>query len=171
MDSLTVEIVRRKSTDFGTPSSLTVIVPDSGLSIFSCDALELGWRNNAKGISCIIADTYNASRVYSDHFHRQLWRLEDKWGRSACELHNGNFAGDVAKGLETQIHGCTLLGKSYGELARSDDLSLKQFGICNSKITLLEFMRITEVTDRLVVVYSWAEGCEPEQMTKGGSNE
>ena len=104
-----LDVVRSKSQDTGTPGILIV-----GSTGFQICTLELPWRNNLTGKSCIIADTYNCDVWHSPHLNRDVLRLEDKHGRTACLVHNGNFAGDADKGLETQVHGCTLAGKAYG---------------------------------------------------------
>lgn len=117
---------------------------------------------NANGISCVIADTYRATRQMSAHFGKMLWRLDDKHGRNAVEWHNGNFAGDRSKGWESQVKGCTLVGRDFAQVERNDGGTPKlQYGITNSKVTLLDFMEATEEADELEITYTWAEGCEP----------
>lgn len=167
-----LDIVRRQSTDFGTPGAATLMLGvDTAAADFKMDTLELPWLGNKTGVSCIKADTYEARRVYSEHFKRFLWRLEDKHGRVACEIHNGNLAGDVTKKLvahnggtvyeQTQVHGCTLAGRGYGlvELPAGDGTT--QYGILSSKATLDAFMEATKGADILTVTYRWAEGCAP----------
>jgi hypothetical protein len=159
---LKVEILRGKSTNDGTPGKLTC---ENG---FSCDALELPWHNNKTGLSCIVADTYVAKRWHSPHFNRWVYRLEDKHGRKDCLLHPANFAGEVGIGEESQLHGCTAVGKGYGNIARDDNGTL-QLGILHSSATLDALFDSTHGDD-LEITYRWADGCEPDDLTDAQEN-
>ena len=163
-------IVRRKATDYGTPGRATL--DDDGA--WTCDTLELPWFGNKKGISCIKADIYRAWLWYSPSFRRWVFRLEDKNGRADCLLHPGNWAGDAAKGLFTQVHGCTLIGRGYADVQLPEHAGGTQFGIINSRVTLDELIRQVggdptllssakqpEGTD-LLMTYSWEDGAAPE---------
>ncbi|WP_045739420.1 DUF5675 family protein [Xanthomonas sp. MUS 060] len=72
-----------------------------------CDVLRLedkhGRKDNAPGVSCIMNDHYSATIWHSDHLDCDVLRLEDKHGRKNCLIHCGNFAGNVAQGMETQV--------------------------------------------------------------------
>lgn len=150
-----VAIVRGKSTDTGTPGTL---LTEKG---FTCDTLELPWRNNKTGISCIVADTYSAELWQSPHFGFTVVRLEDKHGRKDCLIHNGNFAGDVARGEKTQVHGCTEVGRGFGDIGRGDGVS--QRGIMNSKAMLFALVaHLGEGPHE--ITYQWAPGCEPDDL-------
>lgn len=154
-----LEVVRRLSTKFGTPGRAVLADASGTPTGFEMDTLELGWHGNQKGISCIKAGIYRATRFYSPHFTRELWKLEDRDGRADCEFHNGNFAGDESAGLFTQIHGCTLVGNGYGDVDHLNDG--KQYGIVNSRSTLDRFMAATGEADELMVEYKWAADCAP----------
>lgn len=154
-------IRRRKSGSDGTPGRL---VTDAG---FACDTLELPWKDNQRGMSCVKPDSYLGWIWGSPSMGRPVIRLEDKHGRRDCLIHNGNFAGDVTIDLDgdggagdliTQVHGCTLVGMGYGDIARPD--GELQFGILSSKDTL------ARLVDHLgpgqhTFIYTWDEGCEP----------
>lgn len=155
--TITGTIVRGKSTNDGTPGRLTL---DNG---FACDTLELPWHNNKTGVSCIIADVYSAVKWLSPHFGRIVYRLEDKHGRRDCLLHPANFAGEVGIGEETQLHGCTAVGRGYGKIERTDGRGL-QMGILRSKVMLDALIAATGGRD-LELTYSWADGCEPDDLT------
>lgn len=103
---------------------------------FSCFSLELPWRNNATGISCIPTDTYIVksrwSKKYGWHFH-----ITNVKGRSWILLHSGNFAGDETLGYRTHSHGCILLGKTKGLLQG-------QQAILNSRITVRKFNNLMQ---------------------------
>lgn len=162
-------ITRRLSTDYGTPARAIL---DDG---WEFDTLELPWRGNAKGLSCIKAGTYRAWLWWSPHLHRWVYRLEDKHGRGDCLIHNGNLAGDVTidrnhdgvPDLKTQVHGCTETGQGYGEIGG-------QFGILNSVKVLEQLItacggaldlpndsKQPESTN-LEITYVWEDGAQPE---------
>lgn len=151
---MNITITRQQSQDWGTPGHL--VVEETG---FECETLELPWRDNAKGVSCIMADSYTATVWHSDHLGVDTLRLEDKHGRADCLIHQGNFAGDTEMGLETQVHGCTLPGASYGNLARTDGQGIQQ-GILKTR-TVLAGLLANIGAGPHVVTYRWAEGCEP----------
>lgn len=123
-------LMRGASTDLGTPGQLTL---EDG---WGCVTLELPWRGNAKGVSCVKAGAYIGRRYFSPHLGRDVILFEDKNGRGDVECHNGNFAGDAAQGHFTQVHGCMLPGSSYGEVLLPDKSGNSQWGIKNSKVTL-----------------------------------
>lgn len=154
-----IKIVRGKSTPEGTTGELTT---DAG---FSCQTLELQWADNQRGISCIkpapgdAPETYNATIWYSPTLERDVVRLEDKYGRFDCLLHNGTWAGE-RPGEITQVHGCTEVGRGYGQITRPVDGNITQFGIMHSKETIDALVaHIKEqVGDKpFTVTYSWSE--------------
>ena len=168
-------ILRGASTNDGTPGRLTI---ENG---WTCDTIELPWRNNKTGVSCINADTYRARlwessklgcaqdialtcvdgrQINLRHF---VYRLEDKHGRRDCLIHNGAFAGDTALGEETHVHGCTIVGRTYG-VATRDDGGGQQMAILYSRPVLAELIKQTRGED-LEITYEWAGGCEPEDLT------
>jgi len=155
-------IVRRgKPTEYGTPGRM---VTEAG---FACDTLELPWKDNQRGISCIKADSYNAWPWQSPSMGRMVIRLEDKNGRKDCLIHNGNFAGDQTIDEDhdgqpdnfTQVHGCTEVGQGYGNIARPDGKG-RQFGVLSSKDTLALLIAHMGPGPH-TVIYVWGEGCEP----------
>lgn len=130
---MNIMISRLSSDEHGTIGKLTV----AG-TLFQCDTLELPWRNNLKGKSCITADTYKAWVWYSPHFKRNVIRLEDKNDRSDCLIHPANFAGDEDAGEFTQVHGCTAVGVGFADLLNPK--GKMQFGIQRSKVTMDKLM-------------------------------
>lgn len=162
---LNVEVVRGLSTPHGTPGKWTIL--ETG---WTCDTLELPWADNERGRSCTIADTYLAKLELSEHLggpRHQVYRIEDKHGRENVMVHNANFAGEVKIGDETQLHGCTAVGRGYGQIERNDGKKnddgtpATQFGILRSVKTLEELIEATQGDD-LVITYKWAPGCAPE---------
>ena len=153
---MNIFITRQASSPSGTPGELTVTNPQG--QTLTCKTLELPWKDNQPSISCIMADSYPATIWHSDHLDCDVLRLQDKHGRKDGLIHCGNFAGDVSQGLETQVHGCTLVGSSYGTL--TNDEGQAQAAILNSRVTLkriIEFVGEGEHT----VEYRWGSGCAP----------
>ena len=128
-----IVINRHESTDDGTRSDLKVV--ETG---FTCKALDLPWRNNEKGKSSIIADTYKAVIWYSPTFKMNVIRLENKHGRSDCLIHYGNWAGDVDKNKYSDVRGCTLVGTGYDSI--KNPKGQLQLGILKSRKTLMELI-------------------------------
>lgn len=141
------EVLRRRDLTgpLGTPGALVL---ENG---FRCDSLELEWANNARGKSCILPgpsdaepQTYRGRVWWSPTLERLVIRYEDKNQRKDCLVHNGNFAARTADldgdGVAevTQVHGCTEVGRGYGEILRKD--GRKQWGIKVSGPTLADLV-------------------------------
>ena len=123
-------LMRGSTDNLGTRGNLTL---ENGWGI---DTLELPWRGNAEGVSCIKAGAYHGVIGLSAHLGRDVVKLDDKNGRSEVEMHNGNFAGDVALGYFTQVKGCVLIGSGYGPVILPDGSGKQQLGILNSVTSL-----------------------------------
>lgn len=146
-------LVRGRSTDLGTPGILSL---ESG---WECYTLELPWRNNERGHSCIVADEYHMTVKVSPRLQREVYYFTDsaKHGRFDVEIHNGNFAGDERKHFKSQVHGCILVGDSFGDVSFGN---LSQWGIRNSRATLDELIK--HAGNSLTLDIAWAHGCAPD---------
>ena len=82
---------------------------------WNAHSLELPWRNNETGKSCILPGTYNAEWINSPK-HGWCYMLKDVPGRTDVEIHSANWAGDASQGLKCQLLGCIALGLSVGVL-------------------------------------------------------
>lgn len=76
---------------------------------FLCHTLELPWENNASYISSIPSGTYSAHLRY-DKADKWRIQLDDVPGRTAIQIHMGNYPSD--------IEGCVLIGD---EVINSED--------------------------------------------------
>lgn len=119
-----MKILRGPSTDEGTFGTLT----GQGLTLRT---LELPWRDNRPQRSCIPVGTYQCAIVKSPRFGR-VYGVADVPGRSHVLIHGGNYAGDVEKGLRSDVEGCILLGLATGVLngqkvVTSSRAALEQF--------------------------------------------
>lgn len=171
-------VVRSKSAPTGTPGVLHL---ETG---FSCDTLELPWHNNQRGVSCTKPGLDHGRVWWSSRLKLPVVRYEDRDGRQDVLVHNGNFAAD-ARDLDgdgvseiTQVHGCTAVGRGYGNILRRDGRS--QFGIKASLATLsalIAALRDPEVEQpevgptgfltgyhEVAITYVWAPGCAPEEV-------
>lgn len=106
-------LLRQSTSDEGTFGTLRVY--QGGALLFSCFTGELPDRDNRPCRSCIPVGTYQvvpySSRKYPNHFH-----VLGVPGRSAILIHQGNFCGDVEKGLLTNVQGCILVGRQLGSI-------------------------------------------------------
>jgi len=99
---------------------------------FQCETLELPWRENKRGISCIPAGDYHTEIRMSPKYGPIYW-LKDVPERTFILIHWGNWAGDKSKGYKSNVNGCILLGKQRGLLGN-------QIAVLNSRITVKRFM-------------------------------
>lgn len=95
-----------------------------------CQTLELPWRDNHHGVSCIPTGTYAARRLWSPAHRRELFWIEGVPDRLAIELHIGNTIRDT--------RGCILLGQSRTHLG-------DQPALLHSRLAFDAFM--TELAD------------------------
>lgn len=100
-------LTRQNSTNEGTPGILRG--PDWMLF-----TVELPWRGNACGVSCIPIGSY-VCRPYSSARYSAVYGLDNVPGRSAILIHAGNWAGDTSLGFLSDSQGCILPGRSRGQ--------------------------------------------------------
>lgn len=106
-------LTRFASSDQGTPGVL------AGPEGVICRMMELPWRDNARGLSCIPAGLYrveyleqSASGKYRDVYH-----VLDVPERAGILIHPGNWAGARDRGWRTDSWGCLLPAHKHGRLA------------------------------------------------------
>lgn len=97
--------------------------------------LELPWRDNQKGISCIPKGEYECRRVISPRFG-ETFEVCNVPGRSQILFHAGDTQRDT--------HGCILIGESG---CRTE----KEFGQSNSTKAFREFMKDLAGIDRFIL--------------------
>ena len=154
------EVVRQAPTQHGTPGRMTL---ENG---FSCDTLELPWRDNERGKSCTAPGVDRGRVWWSPTLRRLVIRYEDRNGRRDCLVHNGNWAGDVDAGDITQVHGCTEVGNGYGDLQRPDKRT--QWGVLHSGATLaglIESLRDERVEAGLTDAHGFVAGYHDVEIT------
>ncbi len=77
--------------------------------------LELPWRDNARGASCIPRGRYECIWAKSPRFG-MCYHVLDVPGRANILFHNGNYAGNLKLGFRSDSSGCILLGMKHGVL-------------------------------------------------------
>lgn len=121
----TVNIFRMERSDQGTLGIMS-------FEDFKCYTLELPWRNNEIGTSCIPAEEYDVEIRVSPKYGRVYW-VRNVPKREWILIHSGNYAGDIEKGFKTHVRGCILLGQKKGYLGG-------QRAVLNSRVTVRRFM-------------------------------
>lgn len=110
-------------------------------SSFRCFTLELPWRGNAKGVSCVPPGRYPAF-IRTDG--KRKWRLELKKTapRTNIQVHTGN--------RPREIDGCILVGTSYlgSSVYQSQQARNQLQKLVESEKTPREI--IVEIRDRIV---------------------
>lgn len=175
-------VIRGRSEPTGTPGEMTFPAVK-----FSCDSQELPWHDNERGRSCIHAGVYRGWVWWSPMLRRPVIRLEDRFGRADCLVHNGNFAADErdldGDGVPeiTQVHGCTEVGRGYGNILRKDGKT--QWGIKSSGPTLDALIKALENGEphevaasgrisgyhEVLMAYEWGAGCAPDGYVAPGA--
>ena len=78
--------------------------------------LELPWRENRIGLSCLPEGQYGAFWAFSPSFRKKTYRLTKTSPRGGILIHSANLAGDKSKGYRAQLQGCIALGERLGWL-------------------------------------------------------
>lgn len=107
-------LTRYETGDDGTLGDLFL---DGG--VFQCKTLELPWRDNAKGKSCLPVGTYIFKWRTDSPKHGECYEMEtddEAPGRDHIQIHSANWAGDADKGKKCQLLGCIAPGLSVGVL-------------------------------------------------------
>lgn len=71
-------------------------------------SIELPWRDNLNGVSCVPADSYEIVLEWSPAFKMHLWELKGVPGRSETKIHAVNFVKD--------LRGCIGPGEAFKDL-------------------------------------------------------
>lgn len=131
-----MKLLIERIDDDGTQTLGRMFVLDKNDGIkYSCNTLELTWKDNKKRISCIPEGEYEVVKRFSakfkNHFH-----ITDVDNRSYILIHGGNY--------HTQILGCILVGSDFRDINKdglldvisSNDTLADLLGIMPSKFKL-----------------------------------
>lgn len=138
-------ILRDDSSDEGT----------FGVAMFNgrtWHSLELPWRDNEPDLSCVPEGVYHASLVDSPRFKRMVYLLQGVPGRTRCEVHPANWAGDTTLGWHSDLEGCTTMGISVGEL--TPEGKAPQLAVLNSDVAIDQLLQATGGAD-IEIEYRW----------------
>ena len=111
----TVRLLRTETSDEGTFGKL--YVNDKFLCYTGELPREGGDPNveNERCVDCIPEGTYTCNIHQSAKLGR-VYMLADVPGRSGVCIHKGNFCGNKAKGYQSHVEGCIILGMRQGIL-------------------------------------------------------
>lgn len=119
-------LIERHSDDCAQTIGKMFVLDENGCVKYSCDTLELTWKENQQNISCIPEGEYEVkkrfSRKFKSHFH-----ITDVPGRSYILIHPGNF--------HTDIRGCVLVGKGLRDINADGHKD-----VLNSQATLADLL-------------------------------
>lgn len=124
-----LNLIRKSDNGIQTVGSL-VLKNEQGVVIFNCDTLELPWKENKKKISCIPKNSYDCIKREATknipYLHVLIMNIPNRDG--VC-IHKGN--------LYTQIQGCVLVGKGYGDINKDGQLDVLSSGVTFDKMMAL----------------------------------
>ncbi len=83
----------------------------NGVQLLRVVSIELPWKDNANGISCVPAGDYPLVLERSAKFGKDLWELKDVPGRSECKIHVCNYV--------SQLEGCIGPGEEFRDIDRN----------------------------------------------------
>lgn len=146
-------IVCDPSTDQGTPGTAELVHP-AGIELWAGFSLELPWHDNAPEISCVPRGLYIAHLRPSSKFGYAVYELENVPNRVACEIHIGNWAGDVSLGWKSDVEGCTVLGLSHLPMV-PPGFHMPQLAVTNSTTAFKAFMAAANGQPKIEVEYKW----------------
>lgn len=154
-------VIRDETGDEGTFSIGMLTEGDQRLGWWNF--IELPWRDNQAGISCVTPGLYTARLVDSLHFDRKVYRLQNVPDREDIEVHPANFAGDLALGYHSDLRGCMAPGLKRGALwtprVNGGD-PIEQKAVLSSGVALTELLEATHGED-IEIDISWEEGVGP----------
>jgi len=95
------DVVITRGKDNGVQTIGKLVAKRNGAT-FTCDTLELPWKNNLPNVSCIPKGLYDVKYTLSLRFKKFMYEITKVPNRSGIRKHAGNYY--------TQIQGCILLG-------------------------------------------------------------
>jgi hypothetical protein len=128
---MNIEVIRLYQFPIGDSKQTEGILylrDESGVLIFECKTLELPWKDNRTGISCIEDGEYTAVKHTSPKLGASLW-LQNVRGRTEILVHKVNYVRD--------LRGCIGVGDSLTDI---DKDGLKD--TTNSKKTMNKILSL-----------------------------
>jgi hypothetical protein len=119
------------------------VVTDNGYQVYG---MELPWKDNKVGESCILAGDYECAKVESAKFGL-VYKLKDANGRTDVLFHPANWI--------RQLLGCIALGRAVGLV-----LGIK--GVMSSRDAVDGFMADLE-GESFVLTIQWEPHLDPQK--------
>jgi hypothetical protein len=114
-----------------------------GNTLLIFDTLELGYKENERGISCIKTGIYVVNRKTS-YRHGQCFELQNVLGRDNILIHKGNFNEDTK--------GCILIGNGYKDI-NFDEMP----DLLNSRIAMKNLLATLRTCTTIEIVNEWEQ--------------
>lgn len=112
----------------GTPGVM-VITDDNGVFKARFTTGEDPWKHNQAMISCVPGGAYQVDWVTTDKHPNGIYMLQGVEGRVACEIHNGDYFGDISKTnpatnkpFISNVEGCIVIGQGFQTINGQDAL-------------------------------------------------
>lgn len=130
---------RRKDNGQQTEGRLVVYKKDTD-TLFTCETIELAYKNNQTSVSCIPTGEYQVKWTYSPKFQKYTYEVTNVPGRSGIRFHPANYA--------RSLEGCIALGDTFKDIDKDGLLD-----VVNSTITVKKMEDFMErVPFKLIVL-------------------
>jgi len=110
---------------------------------FMCKTLELPWKDNKNGVSCIPKGEYLVKWTFSPLFKKHTYEVQKVKGRSGIRIHKGNYASMK----KSDVLGCILLGSSHADINKDGIVD-----IINSTATINKFEKFMNKEDFKLII-------------------
>lgn len=154
-----LELFRTRTGDTGTLGNL--VLAERGKVWHS---LELPWRDNHRGHSCIPGwrgvARLRPSTKWSPRTDGRLYGLVDVPGRDNVLIHAATWAGDADLGWKAELLGCIAPGMRFGQLT-PPDFTRPQDCVIESRKALTELMDLLAGDEEIELSVKWDAGVEP----------
>lgn len=132
-------IVHRDWQDNNQTLGVCYVKDDNGKIVFKSEAIERGWMNNQKRVSCIPAGEYPVKLEHSNRFRKKLYEIYEVPNRSECKFHSANYA--------RQLNGCIALGAN-----RKDIDNDGYYDVTSSRLTMSKFHKAMDGDTEAILI-------------------
>ena len=134
-------ILRANTSLQGTPG--TLYSTHDGITEFA-KTIELPWRDNQRGISCIPSGRYEVELTWSPRYKKPLYLVKDVEKRSGIRIHSANYAGAHDFGYRRDLLGCIALGRTHAHAP--------QLMVTSSRVTMKKFHEVADKEFLLTII-------------------
>lgn len=132
--------LQRERMDAGSTTGRLIVQ-----GLLSCVTLELAWKDNQSGVSCIPAGEWHFRRRYSQANGQEVFtgynpakKVFDIAGRTLINIEKANYA--------RQLRGCVALGVTVADLDKDGILDITE-----SRIAFGQFMDLMRDTTQFIL--------------------